>query len=81
MSINLTPRLSAAASLVRGGGIIADIGTDHGYLGIWLLQQGIARSVIAADIVPGPLSAAKANAGGNATGTAYTAAKYLGRFD
>ena len=30
MIINLTPRLSAAASLVKGGGIIADIGTDHG---------------------------------------------------
>ena len=41
---------------------VADVGTDHGYLGIWLLQQGIASHVIASDIGQGPLSAAIANA-------------------
>ena len=59
MSINLTPRLSAAASLVRGGGIIADIGTDHGYLPIYLLQVGKVTGAIAADIGKMPLQNAE----------------------
>ena len=59
MSINLTPRLSAAASLVRGGGIIADIGTDHGYLPIYLVQTEKANGAIAADIGKMPLENAR----------------------
>ncbi len=55
MSVNLTPRLSAAASLVRGGGIIADIGTDHGYLPVHLIQSGRVKGAIAADIGKMPL--------------------------
>ena len=55
MSVNLTPRLSAAASLVRGGGIIADIGTDHGYLPVHLIQSGRVVGAIAADIGKMPL--------------------------
>ncbi len=55
MSVNLTPRLSAAASLVRGGGIIADIGTDHGYLPVYLVQSGKVTGAIAADIGKMPL--------------------------
>ena len=59
MSIKLTPRLTAAASLVRGGGIIADIGTDHGYLPIYLLQTGKVTGAIAADIGKMPLKNAE----------------------
>lgn len=55
MSVNLTPRLSAAASLVRGGGIIADIGTDHGYLPVFLVQSGKVKGAVAADIGKMPL--------------------------
>lgn len=62
MKIPLSPRLQACCSFIAPGDRVADIGTDHGYLGIWLLQQGIARSVIASDIVSGPLSAARRNA-------------------
>ena len=62
MKVPISQRLLACCNFVFPGDRVADIGTDHGYLGIWLLQQGIAHSVIAADIVPGPLSAAKANA-------------------
>lgn len=62
MKVPLSPRLQACCSFIAPGQRVADIGTDHGYLGIWLLQKGIANSVIAADIVPGPLSAAKHNA-------------------
>ncbi len=55
MIINLSPRLSAAASLIKGGGIVADIGTDHGYLPIYLIQSGKIKSAIAADIGKKPL--------------------------
>ena len=62
MNISLSPRLLTCCNFISPGDRVADVGTDHGYLGIWLLQQGIASSVIASDVVPGPLSAAKANA-------------------
>lgn len=62
MKIPLSPRLQVCCGFIAPGDRVADVGTDHGYLGIWLLQQGIARSVIASDIVPGPLSAARQNA-------------------
>jgi len=62
MKVPLSQRLHACCNFIVPGDRVADVGTDHGYLGIWLLQQGIASSVIASDIVPGPLSAAKANA-------------------
>lgn len=62
MKIPISERLLACCSFVAPGDRVADIGTDHGYLGIWLLSQGIARSVIASDINPAPLSAAQRNA-------------------
>lgn len=62
MKVPLSDRLRACCNFIAPGDRVVDVGTDHGYLGIWLLQQGIASSVIASDIVPGPLSAAKGNA-------------------
>ena len=62
MNIPLSPRLQVCAGLVAPGDRVADIGCDHGYLGIYLLQSGIANHVIAADVVPGPLNAARRNA-------------------
>jgi len=62
MRIPISARLLACCNFIAPGDRVADVGTDHGYLGIWLLQQGIASSVIASDIVPGPLAAAKRNA-------------------
>jgi len=62
MRVPLSDRLRACCNFITPGDRVADVGTDHGYLGIWLLQQGIARSVIASDVVPGPLSAARTNA-------------------
>ncbi len=59
MIINLSPRLLAVASLVKGGGIVADIGTDHGYLPIYLLQQSKIAGAIAADIGKLPLQNAR----------------------
>lgn len=62
MKIPISQRLLACCGFVFPGDRVADIGTDHGYLGIWLLSRGIAKSVIASDINPGPLSAARNNA-------------------
>ena len=62
MKVPISDRLLACCGFVIQGDRVADVGTDHGYLGIWLLLEGRARSVIASDIVPGPLSAARKNA-------------------
>lgn len=56
----LDARLAAAASLVKPGGVVADIGCDHGKLSAYLACQGECSRVIAADLRPGPLSVAKA---------------------
>lgn len=58
---SLDSRLMAAAAFVTPGGRVADIGTDHGYLPVWLVQNGRADSAIAADINPMPLESAAAN--------------------
>ena len=62
MNIPLSNRLLACAGFVRPGDRVADIGCDHGYLGIYLLTKGIARSMIEADINEGPLDSARKNA-------------------
>ena len=58
----LSRRLQTCCGFVTPGDRVADIGCDHGYLGIHLLHKGIARSVIAADVNAGPLASAKQNA-------------------
>lgn len=57
--INLGPRLLCAASFVRCRTKIADIGTDHAYLPAYLVEQGIADSVLACDIGIMPLKNAE----------------------
>ncbi len=54
----LDTRLQTVASLVRTGSRVADIGTDHALLPVWLVQNGICPSAIASDIVKGPVAAA-----------------------
>ena len=58
----LDDRMAKAASLVREGATIADVGTDHGYLPISLLRAGKIRRAAASDIHRGPLMHAMANA-------------------
>ena len=60
--IQLDPRLAKCAEFVREGVRVADIGTDHGYLPIALLQKGKATAAIAADINKEPLDSAVRNA-------------------
>ncbi len=61
MTSQLSPRLLACCSFVSPGDRVADIGCDHGYLGIHLLQRGIASYVYAADVNHGPLQSAVEN--------------------
>ena len=62
MKIPLSPRLQACADFVNKGERIADIGCDHGYLSLNLLQSGTASFVIAADVNEMPLQSARLNA-------------------
>lgn len=62
MKIPLSNRLLACCGFVNPGDRVADVGCDHGYLGIYLLKNGIAGSVIASDIKEGPLQSALRNA-------------------
>lgn len=57
----LDPRLRLCASMIRSGGRVADIGTDHAYLPIWLARNGLIEKAIAADIHLGPLQKAAMN--------------------
>lgn len=56
----LSKRLSSIAALVHQDAAIADIGTDHGYIPVYLVKNGIAKSAVASDINEGPLNSCKA---------------------
>ena len=56
--MELSKRLHGVASLVTPGSKIADIGTDHAYIPIYLMEENIAAAAIAMDINPGPLERA-----------------------
>lgn len=60
--ITLQPRLRLLAEMTPHGGRLADIGTDHGYLPVWLLQEGRIPSAIAADVGVEPLEHARRTA-------------------
>ena len=62
MKIPLSNRLLACCDFVHSGDRVADVGCDHGYLGIYLLKNEIASSVIESDINEMPLESAKATA-------------------
>lgn len=57
--VKISNRLTTAAALVTQGYTLADVGTDHGYIPIYLLQQKKIPSAIAMDINEGPLERAK----------------------
>ncbi len=58
--INPDARLMTAVGFVRGGKV-ADIGTDHAYLPIYLVSEHYAESAVAADINQGPIERAALN--------------------
>ncbi len=57
--MELTERLLAACSFVRGGSYLIDVGTDHAYLPIYLAENGIISSATASDINEGPCESAR----------------------
>ncbi len=58
---SISIRLKAIADLVPENSKVLDVGTDHGYLPIYLIKEGKAKSVIASDINEKPLEKAKQN--------------------
>ncbi len=66
-TLELTPRLQLLADRVPPGARLADVGTDHAYLPVWLRLHGRVVSAIACDLREGPLARARE------TGRAYGA--------
>lgn len=60
--MDLSLRLRTIAEQVPKGAKFADIGTDHGYLPVWLILNGAVESAIAADLREGPLERARQTA-------------------
>lgn len=59
--MKLDKRLSACADFIDKNSVVADIGTDHAYLPVWLVKNGICSSALACDIGEGPLESAKSH--------------------
>lgn len=59
--MELSLRLKKVASLVEKCEIMADIGTDHAYIPIYLVKKEICNKAIASDINKGPVEKAKIN--------------------
>ena len=55
-------RLKTIANLISNGTGVIDVGTDHGYLPIYLRKNGYTGNLIASDINREPLSVARENA-------------------
>ena len=56
--MQLSKRLSSVASMVTAGYCLADVGTDHGYVPIYLYERKIIPHAIAMDVNKGPLERA-----------------------
>jgi tRNA (adenine22-N1)-methyltransferase len=60
--VKLSPRLNAIAKFIKTGAAVIDVGTDHGYIPVYLAQNSMAKRIIATDLRKGPLDRAKASA-------------------
>ncbi len=58
--VSLSKRLNAVASLVKSGSSVADVGTDHGYIPVYLVKNNISPFAVAMDINEKPLASCKA---------------------
>ena len=61
MPTKLDERLKSAVPYLKKGGRIADVGPDHAYLPIYLVENGISSFAVASDLRAGPLEHAEAN--------------------
>ncbi|MDR3288209.1 MAG: class I SAM-dependent methyltransferase [Peptococcaceae bacterium] len=59
-TIRLEPRLQQVADYVPPGAKLGDIGTDHAYLPLYLVERGLIRKAVAVDVHPGPYQFAAA---------------------
>ena len=59
--MELSKRLRAVADLVTAGYQVADIGTDHAYIPIFLTETGKTDYAVAMDVNKGPLRKAQEN--------------------
>ena len=59
--MQLSKRLQAVADLVTPGSRVADVGCDHAYTSIYLVENEIASKVIAMDVNQGPIDRAQDN--------------------
>ena len=59
--MQLSKRLDAVAKLTGKCECVADIGTDHGYIPIYMVQNHLAQKAIAMDVNKGPLQRADQN--------------------
>lgn len=57
---SLSKRLAAVASLVEKGSRIVDVGTDHGYIPVYLCKMGVVECAVAVDVNEAPLASCKA---------------------
>ena len=51
----LSNRMQALTDMVTPGTVITDVGCDHGFVSVYLVQKGISPRVIAMDVRSGPL--------------------------
>lgn len=56
--MDLSKRLSTVASAVSYCDVMADIGTDHGFVPIYLVKKGVCKKALAMDVNKGPLARA-----------------------
>ena len=61
MKSTINKRLLVCSELVRDGAILADVGTDHAYLPIYLLECGKIKRAVLSDVNQGPLNKAREN--------------------
>lgn len=57
--VALSARMLALVHMVTAGNRVCDVGCDHGFVSIYLVQQGISPRVLAMDVRQGPLSRAR----------------------
>jgi tRNA (adenine22-N1)-methyltransferase len=60
-NMDLSIRLNAIVNMIEKCDSVIDVGTDHGYVPIYLVKSGVIKSAIASDINKGPVEKAKNN--------------------